>query len=184
MNLYGNELSGEIPEELYSLPELSYLNLGVNNLSGELSPKIAGLSKLTGLWLNSNNFSGPLPKELGQMNLIQVGLNDNSFSGSLPDELGTLNNLEIFRLAANEFSGIIPISILNNPNIWDKFWGQLQPIIILIFPLLPISRHLTLRSMMWKETALIWERNTQQTNTRYCIHGNPGVLMLQRFILH
>jgi thiol-disulfide isomerase/thioredoxin len=125
LNLYGNELSGEIPEELYSLPELSYLNLGVNNLSGELSPKIAGLSKLTGLWLNSNNFSGPLPKELGQMNLIQVGLNDNSFSGSLPDELGTLNNLEIFRLAANEFSGIIPISILNNPNIWDKFWGTI-----------------------------------------------------------
>ena len=49
------------------------------------------------------------------MNLIQVGLNDNSFSGSLPDELGTLNNLEIFRLAANEFSGIIPILFLTIP---------------------------------------------------------------------
>ena len=28
-------------------------------------------------------------------------------------------------MAANNFSGIIPISILNNPNIWDKFWGTI-----------------------------------------------------------
>ena len=125
LNLYGNELTGGIPEELYSLSELYHLDLGVNKLSGELSPKIAGLSKLTSLWLHYNNFSGSLPKELGQMNLIQVGLYNNSFSGSLPDELGTLNNLTIFNLAANNFSGIIPISILNNPNIWDKFWGTI-----------------------------------------------------------
>jgi thiol-disulfide isomerase/thioredoxin len=125
LNLYGNELTGGIPEELYSLPELFHLDLGVNKLSGELSPKIAGLSKLTSLWLHYNNFSGSLPKELGQMNLTQVGLYNNSFSGSLPDELGTLNNLTIFNIAANNFSGIIPISILNNPNIWDKFWGTI-----------------------------------------------------------
>jgi thiol-disulfide isomerase/thioredoxin len=125
LNLYGNELSGEIPEELYSLPELYHLDLGVNKLSGELSPKIAGLSKLLDLRLGINKFSGPLPKELGQMSLIQVDLNNNSFSGSLPDELGTLNNLTTFNLATNNFSGIIPISILNNPNIWDKFWGTI-----------------------------------------------------------
>jgi|ADurb_Gel_03_Slu_FD_contig_71_830678_length_5954_multi_3_in_0_out_0_2 thiol-disulfide isomerase/thioredoxin len=122
LNLFGNELTGEIPEELYSLSELFHLDLGVNKLSGGLSSGIARLSKLLALWLHYNNFSGPLPKELGQMNLTQLALYNNSFSGSLPDELGSLNNLDFFSVGSNKLSGFIPISILNNPNIWEKFW--------------------------------------------------------------
>lgn len=125
LNLYGNELTGGIPEELFSLSELNYLDLGENNLSGELSPKIVQMSKLKGLYLTYNNFNGALPRTLGQMNLTQVALYNNSFSGSIPDELGSLNNLEIFSIAANDLSGTIPLSILNNPNIWKKFWGNI-----------------------------------------------------------
>ena len=110
---------------MYSLPELYHLDLGVNKLSGELSPKIAGLSKLLDLRLGINKFSGPLPKELGQMSLIQEDHNDNSFSSSLPNRPGTLQNLTTFNLATNNFSGIVPISILNNPNIWGKIWGTI-----------------------------------------------------------
>ena len=123
LRLLGSELTGGIPEELYSLSELEYLYLGQNNLSGELSPKIGQLSKLSVLWIPNNNFTGSLPKELGQLtNLTQFGLYSNSFSGSLPDELGSLNNAHQFKISHNNFSGTIPMSILKNPNIWDRSW--------------------------------------------------------------
>ncbi len=125
LNLYGDNLTGGIPDELFSLSELQHLDLGSNKLSGGLSSKIAQLSKLKNLFLRWNNFNGVLPKELGQMSLQGLFLYNNSFSGSIPDELGSLSNLNYFNIAANEFSGIIPKSILDNPSIWQKFWPNI-----------------------------------------------------------
>ena len=69
LSLGTTNLSGEIPEEIYSLTELIILDFCSNifaggSLSGELSPKIGQLSKLQQLYLFNNKFSGELPKSV------------------------------------------------------------------------------------------------------------------------
>ena len=64
MQLYRNNLSGEIPAELGSLSNLDWLNLHDNNLSGEIPEELGSLSNLTRLSLNDNDLSGCVPGSL------------------------------------------------------------------------------------------------------------------------
>ena len=53
LDLYDNQLSGEIPPELVGLSNLEWLLLDGNQLSGEIPPELAGLSNLEVLILSS-----------------------------------------------------------------------------------------------------------------------------------
>ena len=99
------------------------LRLEYNNLSGSLPPEIGNLSNLEDLRLMHNNITG-LPEEIG--NLSKLSYLDLRFAGSLgqlPSGLGSLNNLEYFDMYESGVRGKVPSSVLNNPNIWDRFWS-------------------------------------------------------------
>ena len=64
MNLGGNQLSGNIPENIGDLKILIYLNLENNQLMGEISDSIGNLTILQQLWLSDNQFSGHIPDSI------------------------------------------------------------------------------------------------------------------------
>ncbi|KAE8657474.1 Piriformospora indica-insensitive protein 2 [Hibiscus syriacus] len=59
LDLTNTGLIGEIPKSLSGLKRLRYLGLG-NNLTGNLPPKLASLPDLNALYLNGNNLTGVL----------------------------------------------------------------------------------------------------------------------------
>lgn len=86
LDLSKNNLSGDIPDELYDLTALWRLSLWGNNLTGSLSPKVGQLKDLLILWMDSNSLSGSLPAELADCeNLILCDLYNNQFSGDIPE---------------------------------------------------------------------------------------------------
>ncbi|KAL2612794.1 hypothetical protein R1flu_024486 [Riccia fluitans] len=77
LNLTGMELSGPIPENISSLPELTEIYLDNNNLSGIIPESLASLTKLTILALDNNQLTGDIPTQL--LNMLGLKL---TFSGN------------------------------------------------------------------------------------------------------
>ena len=59
ISLYGNELTGSIPESLGDLIHLQHLDLSTNQLSGQLPQSMSKLVNLRQLHLETNSFTGP-----------------------------------------------------------------------------------------------------------------------------
>ncbi|KAM5577997.1 hypothetical protein ABKV19_008357 [Rosa sericea] len=116
------EVVGVIPEQLWTLKFLTYLDLGHNYLTGPLSASIGNLSSLQFLSLGHNMLSGQLPKELGNLsNLTFLAIGTMNFSGGLPHELGNLLNLQQIYLDSSGVSGEIPPTFANLRNL-TIFW--------------------------------------------------------------
>ena len=64
-------MSGEIPPELGSLTNLTWLVLSNNQLSGEIPAELGNLPNLGGLFLNNNRLSGEIPPELGSLTRLR-----------------------------------------------------------------------------------------------------------------
>ncbi|XP_022134216.1 probable leucine-rich repeat receptor-like serine/threonine-protein kinase At3g14840, partial [Momordica charantia] len=75
ISLFGNRLTGSIPEEIGNITTLRELVLENNHLSGRLPSALGNLSNLERFFLSSNNFTGKLPKSLGMLkSLIVLGI--------------------------------------------------------------------------------------------------------------
>ena len=95
LNIAGNLVAGQIPNELYNLGNLTKLYLANNNFEGPVDPKISKLSKLRYFYCSNNNLSGSLPSEIGKLTrLTNLDLSENKFTGNLPISLGNLIKLE------------------------------------------------------------------------------------------
>ena len=129
LDLFENQLSGEIPSELGSLASLTLLGLGFNELSGEIPPELGNLVSLKELFLGENELSGEIPPELGGLvSLTALFLQENELSGELPPELGNLANLKVLYLAGNQLNGCVPASLnrtdldVSVPNSVDGYY--------------------------------------------------------------
>ncbi|XP_061952356.1 MDIS1-interacting receptor like kinase 2-like [Populus nigra] len=131
LRLERNQLSGNISEAFGTHPHLNYMDLSDNELHGELSLKWEQFNNLTAfrisgnkisgeipaalgkathiqvLDLSSNQLVGRIPKELGNLKLIELALNDNRLSGDIPFDVASLSDLQRLGLAANNFSATI-----------------------------------------------------------------------------
>ena len=109
IDLYNNELTGEIPKEIGNLRNLQYLYLHNNQLTGEIPKEIGNLMNLQDLYLSNNKLTGEIPKEIGNLRNLQVlSLYNNQLTGEIPKEIGNLMNLKYLSLWCNELTGEIP----------------------------------------------------------------------------
>lgn len=112
--LYGNNLTGPIPESIGELPNLQELALQENRLSGLIPVSLGSLKSLKRLLLYSNQFSGTIPDSLGNlMNLVELDVHDNALIGNIPNSVGEMQALEKLDLSNNLLSGKIPSSLTN-----------------------------------------------------------------------
>ena len=123
---YDYPLTGKLPEELFSLPNLETLSITRTKFMDKaaLPSSIGNLTSLTYLQLNDINLSGSLPAELGNLsNLTWLNLGLNGLTGTVPSSYSGLVNLENFDLTYNKLSGTLPASlakIKRFPLIWGR----------------------------------------------------------------
>jgi hypothetical protein len=95
------------------MSNLEVFAAGQTKMNGVVPTSIYSLANLTTLDLSSANFTGEIAEEISQLNntLIFLLLNNNRFSGSIPSGIGLLNVLEVLNLQDNDLSGSIPQSL-------------------------------------------------------------------------
>uniref|UniRef100_M4ETJ4 non-specific serine/threonine protein kinase n=1 Tax=Brassica campestris TaxID=3711 RepID=M4ETJ4_BRACM len=84
VELFSNNITRGIPEELGVLTELVSLELYMNNLSGSIPSSLGNLKKLIYLRLNNNALSGELPRSLTDVLSLQVLFANNNNLRLLP----------------------------------------------------------------------------------------------------
>jgi len=91
-NLYiqRNLLSGQIPDFLFTLPDMVRLNMGFNNFSGPISTSFNNFTRLKTLFLENNHLSGSIP-EFNAFTLDQFNVSNNVLNGSVPVKLQTFS---------------------------------------------------------------------------------------------
>ena len=127
LTLWGNELSGEIPEELGSLTKLEILSLSRNEFTGEIPTELGGLANLEWLYLGDNQLTGPVPSGLGSLAKLQrLSLYDNQLTGPVPTWLGNLTDLQELDLWGNQLTGTIPPEFGRLANLAELYLGDNQ----------------------------------------------------------
>ena len=115
LNIYLNKLRGTIPDEVTTLP-LSELGAQGNEFSGTLPEKLGDMTELGYLALGDNQFSGAIPRNFGRLSTLQeLYLAGNQLEGPIPPEIGGLTSCRVFTLNNNRLSGRVPNTIVNIP---------------------------------------------------------------------
>jgi hypothetical protein len=106
--LTGYQLTGRIPQSLFSSTALQKIDFHSNQFQGMIAESIGNLISLTYLSLANNKMFGPLPAAMAKLlKLTTLGLAQNSFTGGI-DVIAELPVLVILFLRNNLFEGTIP----------------------------------------------------------------------------
>ncbi|CAA7027963.1 unnamed protein product [Microthlaspi erraticum] len=115
LDISTNRIKGQVPEWLWSLPELWYVNISQNSFSGFEGSPDDMLTSDNNLVLDiSSNMFQDLP--LLPKSLLHFFGSENGISGEIPTELCGLVHLRILVLSNNNFSGSIPRCF--NATLW------------------------------------------------------------------
>jgi Leucine-rich repeat (LRR) protein len=71
MEIYENQFTGTIPEEIYSLTQMTSLDVNLCRLTGTLSTRIGQLTKMQRFRVSTNDLTGTIPEETA--NLTSIG---------------------------------------------------------------------------------------------------------------
>ena len=110
--LFGNDLKGDIPGSLASLPHLKVLALSDSLLTGTIPAELGDLASLERIILTFSKISGSIPSSLSNLSKLKVlDLQYNQLTGGIPSSLDNLSDLAYLRLTGNPLGGSIPSSL-------------------------------------------------------------------------
>ncbi|XP_027364686.1 receptor-like protein EIX2 [Abrus precatorius] len=85
VDLSGNDISGTIPPQLFSLIGLHSLNLSFNKLEGRIPEEIGNMKNLESLDLSTNQLWGEIPQSMSYLSFLGVlNLSFNNLTGKIP----------------------------------------------------------------------------------------------------
>ncbi|KAG2260178.1 hypothetical protein Bca52824_079472 [Brassica carinata] len=91
------------------LRDMYGLDLSSNQLSGEIPAEVWDLKNIRSLNFSSNRLTGSIPDSISKLeNLESLDLSNNKLHGNIPPQLADLNNLGYFNVSYNNLSGEIP----------------------------------------------------------------------------
>jgi hypothetical protein len=106
IQLGSNNLVGNFPTEIYTLPKLMHLKLHDNNIAMDFTG-IENARNLQTLVLDNTGLKSL--NGVGQArSLVELKVGHNSLSGDLPEELSRLINLRTLDVSHNSLSGFLP----------------------------------------------------------------------------
>ncbi|KAJ4885965.1 putative inactive receptor kinase [Raphanus sativus] len=109
LRLPGSGLYGPLPDKTFEkLDALRIISLRSNNLQGNIPSAILSLPFIRSLYFHDNNFSGPIPHNILSHRLVNLDLSNNSLSGTIPASLTNLTQLTDLSLQNNSLTGPIP----------------------------------------------------------------------------
>ncbi|KAL7248738.1 hypothetical protein ACSBR2_003477 [Camellia fascicularis] len=112
LSLRSNNLNGNLPSDVISLPSLHYLYLQQNSFSGDIPSSLP--PQLNFLDLSFNSFTGSIPNSIQDLTFLTgLNLQNNSLTGTIPNL--NLPNLKHFNLSNNHLNGSIPSSLKKFP---------------------------------------------------------------------
>ncbi|GLT37363.1 hypothetical protein SLA2020_116840 [Shorea laevis] len=114
-----NQLSGEIPEKIFSSNmALVHLRFDNNFLSKSVPSNLNNLTSLQQLYLSNNKLSGSLPSLTGMSKLNTLDLSNNKFSTSvIPTWVSSLSSLTTLRMENTQLQGEVPVNLFSLPNL-------------------------------------------------------------------
>ncbi|ESW23416.1 hypothetical protein PHAVU_004G044900 [Phaseolus vulgaris] len=122
LDFSSNNITGEIPQCIGDINEMSYVEFGVDyTFFGTSAPLIfhdSGIGKFYDLPIifksidiSDNHLTGEIPQSITSLvGLIALNLSRNNLTGFIPDSFGRLVNLESLDLSRNHLHGRIPSS--------------------------------------------------------------------------
>jgi Leucine-rich repeat (LRR) protein len=109
LELSYNQFSGRIPQELGNCSMLTSLNAG-HNISGTLPDELFSITSMEHLSLHDNQLERTLSGISRLKNLATLNLGGNMFSGNIPSAIGELKKLVTIHLDHNSMSGVKSLS--------------------------------------------------------------------------
>lgn len=114
----GNQLKGEIPSTLGYVQTLEVLRLDRNSLHGIVPSNLNNLTNVVELNLAHNELSGPLPDLTGMHDLNYVDLSNNSFQESeAPAWFSSLQSLTTLVIEYGPLQGLVPQKVFSSSQI-------------------------------------------------------------------
>ncbi|KAH0904918.1 hypothetical protein HID58_044421 [Brassica napus] len=106
-----NKIKGQVPGWLWTLPNLTYLNLSNNTFTSFKNSTKHGLSMIN-LLASNNNFTGNIPSFIcGWRSLATLDLSNNYFSGGIPETI--FESLRTLDVGHNHLTGKLPRSLIH-----------------------------------------------------------------------
>jgi len=94
------------------------LDLFSNNISGEIPIGLGDIKNLKVISFSDNKINGIVPEALGKLkSLERLELADNQIQGGLPAAIGELSNLSVLVLAENRLTGNFPTTVFSLPGL-------------------------------------------------------------------
>ncbi|TVU32317.1 hypothetical protein EJB05_24042, partial [Eragrostis curvula] len=125
LNLWDNMISGQIPQEIGNLVNLTIIRMNQNNFIGTIPASIGRLDKLSILYLYDNSLSGQIPPTIGNLTVLsRLLLQNNTLTGLIPSNLSSCP-LEILSLDNNLLTGPIPKEVLISTLFYAGFQGNM-----------------------------------------------------------
>ncbi|KAG5122720.1 hypothetical protein JHK84_041060 [Glycine max] len=173
--LNGNELTGDLPEELGHLPVLDRIQIDENHITGSIPLSFANLNSTRHFHMNNNSLSGQIPPQLSQLgSLMHLLLDNNNLTGNLPSEFSEMPSLKILSLRNCNLQGPIPdFSRISHLTYLDLSNNKLTGTIPSYFSGLPRLQKLDMQN---NQFASISGTTNLPANVTLLLEGNPVCL--------
>ncbi|CAI0423594.1 unnamed protein product [Linum tenue] len=114
LSLRSNQLAGDLPPDVLSLPSLRHIYLQHNNFSGTIPSSLS--PNLVALDLSFNSLTGDIPKTLqNSTQLTRLKLQSNGLTGNIPSALN-VTQLQQLNVSYNQLNGSIPSTLQTFPS--------------------------------------------------------------------